>query len=77
MFWPGHNANTLHVMQRCTDQCPTLQKNMAHILGDREIGAEEPLPADYLEPVKALWQDEGIRQTITKGNEYALHDNLA
>lgn len=31
---------------------------------------------DYLEPVKKLWQDEGVKQAIEKGNEFALHDNL-
>lgn len=50
---------------------------MAHVLVEREIAAEDRLPLDYLEPVKALWMDHGVRTAITKGNEYALHDNLA
>lgn len=50
---------------------------MAHILVEREIGLEEALPQDYCEPIKALWQDRGVRAAIAKGNEYALHDNLA
>lgn len=50
---------------------------MAKVLVEREISAEEPMPADYLEPVKALWQDGGVKSAIAKGNEYALHDNLA
>lgn len=49
---------------------------MAHILVEYEIGAEDKLPQDYLEPVKALWADSGVRAAIAKGNEYALHDNL-
>jgi len=43
---------------------------------DREIGQNEPLPLDYLEPFKALWADEGVQRAIAKGNEFALHDNL-
>lgn len=38
--------------------------------------ADEPLPTDYLEPVKQLWVDEGVKKAIAKGNEFALHDNL-
>lgn len=50
---------------------------MAHILVENEIGLEEKLPQDYFEPIKALWQDSGVKAAIAKGNEYALHDNLA
>ncbi|KAK0619779.1 putative G alpha subunit 2 [Immersiella caudata] len=53
-----------------------LQKNMAHIMVDYEMRADEPLPMDYLQPIKRLWQDGGVMQAIQKGNEYALHDNL-
>lgn len=49
---------------------------MAHIMVDYEMTADEPLPEDYLEPIKKLWFDEGVRRAIAKGNEYALHDNL-
>lgn len=49
---------------------------MAHVLVEYEIGAEDKLPQDYLEPIKALWGDDGVRAAIAKGNEYALHDNL-
>jgi guanine nucleotide-binding protein subunit alpha len=55
----------------------TLQKNMAHVLVEREIAAEDRLPLDYLDPVKALWVDKGVKMAIAKGNAYALHDNLA
>jgi guanine nucleotide-binding protein subunit alpha, other len=47
------------------------------MLVDHEIGANEPMPKDYLDPVKALWADEGVKKAIGKGNEFALHDNLA
>jgi guanine nucleotide-binding protein subunit alpha len=50
---------------------------MAHILVDREIGAEDRMPPDYLDPVKSLWKDAGVKAAIAKGNEYALHDNLS
>ncbi|KAK2609286.1 G-Protein alpha subunit [Conoideocrella luteorostrata] len=56
---------------------PDNEKYMAHILVELEIGQEDKLPQDYLEPIKALWQDSGVKQAIAKGNEYALHDNLA
>jgi guanine nucleotide-binding protein subunit alpha len=49
---------------------------MAHILVDYEISPQERMPVDYLEPVKSLWQDSGVKAAIAKGNEYALHDNL-
>ncbi|KAK3365828.1 guanine nucleotide binding protein, alpha subunit [Lasiosphaeria ovina] len=52
------------------------EKNMAHIMVDYEMTADEPLPTDYLEPIKKLWLDGGVRAAIEKGNEYALHDNL-
>lgn len=49
---------------------------MAHVLVDREIAAEDPMPVEYLEAVKSLWSDGGVKAAIAKGNEYALHDNL-
>ncbi|PNY23627.1 Guanine nucleotide-binding protein alpha-2 subunit [Tolypocladium capitatum] len=53
------------------------QKHMSHILVDNEVSLEEKLPQDYFEPIKALWQDGGVKAAMSKGNEYALHDNLA
>lgn len=50
---------------------------MAHILVEREISTDEKMPVDYLAPVKALWEDGGVKAAIAKGNEYALHDNLS
>ncbi len=49
---------------------------MAHILVDFELGANDNLPRDYLEPIKHLWRDRGVKRAIAKGNEFALHDNL-
>ncbi|GJC98503.1 guanine nucleotide-binding protein alpha-2 subunit [Colletotrichum higginsianum] len=63
---PNGRANTLR-----------LSKHMAHILVEHEINAQDPLPRDYLQPIKELWFDGGVKQAIAKGNEFALHDNLA
>ncbi len=49
---------------------------MAHIMVDSEISANDSLPVDFLEPIKSLWKDEGVKKAIAKGNEFALHDNL-
>lgn len=64
---------------RCNDANQSTlrgKRNMSHILVEREISPEEQMPPDYLEPIKALWIDEGVSAAIAKGNEYALHDNL-
>jgi guanine nucleotide-binding protein subunit alpha len=55
---------------------PENEKNMAQILVECEIGAEEKMPQSYLAPIKALWEDAQVQAAIAKGNEYALHDNL-
>ncbi len=49
---------------------------MAHIMVDFEMSSNDPMPVDYLEPIKKLWVDGGVKQAIAKGNEFALHDNL-
>ncbi|KAK0440031.1 heterotrimeric G protein alpha subunit 4 [Desarmillaria tabescens] len=36
----------------------------------------EPFPMEYLEPIKALWSDAGIRKAWRRGNEAALPENL-
>ncbi|KAI1159011.1 G protein alpha subunit [Nemania serpens] len=53
------------------------EKNKEIILVDKEIGPNDPLPPDYLQPIKSLWADAGVQKAILKGNEYALHDNIA
>lgn len=50
---------------------------MAFLQDDHEINARDPLPKEYLAPVKSLWADGGVQRAIEKGNEFALHDNLA
>ncbi|KAF4981288.1 hypothetical protein FZEAL_2865 [Fusarium zealandicum] len=51
-------------------------KHMAHLLVEHEISPHERMPLDFLDPVKSLWADKGVRAAISMGNEYALHDNL-
>ncbi|KAH7357927.1 guanine nucleotide-binding protein alpha-2 subunit [Plectosphaerella cucumerina] len=56
---------------------PENEKHMAFLQDDHEINARDPLPKEYLAPVKSLWADGGVQRAIEKGNEFALHDNLA
>ncbi|KAK2755330.1 g protein alpha subunit [Colletotrichum kahawae] len=58
-------------------QLRAVASHLAHILVEHEINASDPLPHDYLQPIKELWSDGGVKQAIAKGNEFALHDNLA
>ena len=53
------------------------QRNQAIAQVDYEISPNDPLPPEYLDPLKSLWADAGVQKAILKGNEYALHDNLA
>ena len=53
-----------------------IKQYVALINLDRDLGSKETLPAEYLPAFKSLWKDPGIQQTIVKGNEFALHDNL-
>ncbi|KAH8162412.1 hypothetical protein CIB48_g5819 [Xylaria polymorpha] len=53
------------------------ERNKELVLVDVEIGPNDPLPQDYLDPIKSLWADAGVQKAILKGNEYALHDNIA
>lgn len=57
--------------------CHDQQRNKELVLVDVEIGPNDPLPQDYLDPIKSLWADAGVQKAILKGNEYALHDNIA
>ncbi|PBK60560.1 guanine nucleotide binding protein, alpha subunit [Armillaria solidipes] len=42
----------------------------------RYLNDGEPFPLEYFEPLKALWQDPGIRRAWQRGNEAALPENL-
>lgn len=50
---------------------------MARVLAERVIGLEDSFPQNHYDFIKALWDDSGVQAAIAKGNEYALHDNLA
>ena len=41
-----------------------------------DLASNEPMPTSYLAVFEDLWQDSGVRMAVSKGNEYALHDNL-
>ena len=43
---------------------------------DHELSPNDPFPVDYLEPVKKLWADEGVKSAVAKGNQFSIHDNL-
>ncbi|KAL1887960.1 G-Protein alpha subunit [Ceratocystis pirilliformis] len=57
-------------------QYPENEKNMAVVLVDYEAGSHDAFPPEYLNPIKELWKDDGVRQAMARGNEFALHDNL-
>ena len=46
------------------------------ILKERDLGPKDPMPTEYLPAFKSLWTDHGVQQAVSKGHEYALHDNL-
>ncbi|CEP19125.1 hypothetical protein [Parasitella parasitica] len=41
----------------------------------RSLKRGEPYPEEYLQPLKLLWADSGIRAAKQEGNIFALHDN--
>lgn len=49
---------------------------MEQVLVDYELSPNDHFPEQYLQPLKNLWVDDGVRKATAKGNEYALHDNL-
>lgn len=51
-------------------------KYMELICSDPEIGQEDPMPLNCMQAFKNLWEDDGVQLAISKGHEYALHDNL-
>ena len=44
---------------------------------DRELGASEFFPREYLPAFRSIWKDSGVQDAVQRGNEFALHDNLA
>jgi guanine nucleotide-binding protein subunit alpha len=55
---------------------PENNENMAVFPDKLEVRSNDPMPANFLAPIKALWVDASVKQAVNKGNEFALHDNL-
>ena len=55
----------------------TIQKYEAIIANQDDIGIEDSFPKDCLGAMKGLWKDPSVQQTMRRGNEFALHDNIA
>lgn len=46
-----------------------------HVIEDAvDIKDGEPYPAQFLEPLRALWEDPNVQQAWRRGNEAALPD---
>lgn len=46
------------------------------ILAAKDIDINQSFPRECLPAMIALWADDAVQQTIKRGNEFALHDNL-
>lgn len=57
--------------------CRYPQKYVALIMMERELGTSEFFPREYLPAFRSLWKDGGVQDAVHRGNEFALHDNLA
>jgi len=57
--------------------CGYLQKYVPLIMVERELGTSEFFPREYLPAFQSLWRDSGVQDAVHRGNEFALHDNLA
>lgn len=44
---------------------------------ERELARGESFPKEYQIAFKSLWSDGGVQNTVQRGNEFALHDNLS
>ncbi|RVD81494.1 uncharacterized protein DFL_009358 [Arthrobotrys flagrans] len=53
------------------------EQHVSLILNQKELSSGEKMPKDHLAPLKSLWNDAGVQQTVSRGNEFALHDNLS
>ncbi|RPB22726.1 guanine nucleotide binding protein, alpha subunit [Terfezia boudieri ATCC MYA-4762] len=53
------------------------KKYVALIMMERELGTSEFFPREYLPAFRSLWKDSGVQDAVHRGNEFALHDNLA
>lgn len=53
-----------------------LKEHEKVIAAAEDIGPEDRFPLNCLPAMKALWNDSSVQQTIKRGNEFALHDNI-
>ena len=53
------------------------QRFEAIIQDQEDIGIDDPFPMECLPAMKGLWADPSVQSTIKRGNEFALHDNIA
>ncbi|GAB7340427.1 hypothetical protein MBLNU457_6859t1 [Dothideomycetes sp. NU457] len=74
--------NAFQCIQGCMDEHEVdlankeNQKYIDFISNDLEIGVDEPMPLTYKSAFSKLWSDAGVQDAISRGHEYALHDNL-
>ncbi|KAJ6437060.1 guanine nucleotide-binding protein alpha-2 subunit [Purpureocillium lavendulum] len=52
------------------------ETHMTKLVLWRELGPDGKFPQDMAGPIKALWQDTGVKAAFSKGSEYALQDNM-
>ncbi|MCJ1224569.1 hypothetical protein MMC12_001214 [Toensbergia leucococca] len=48
----------------------------AVIAHTKDIGYNDSFPIECLAAMKGLWADPAVQDTMRRGNEYALHDNI-
>lgn len=53
------------------------QHNAELVKAEPDIDIDTALPVEYLEVFQALWADSGVQAAVSRGNEYAIQDNLA
>jgi len=72
---PANKVGAAHkFVMFATDQ--TFQKHFNLLKQKPQIANDEPMPLSCFEAFTALWNDSAVQETIQKGNEFALLDNL-
>jgi guanine nucleotide-binding protein subunit alpha len=65
------------VILHCALANVCFQAHLPTIMQEKDLRPYEPIPVEYLRAFKDMWKDPGLQKVIERGNEYALHDNLA
>ncbi|KAI9730809.1 MAG: hypothetical protein M1834_005527 [Cirrosporium novae-zelandiae] len=61
-----------------TFSLPESEKWSNQILSaEHDVGPDEAFPPEMLPAMKGLWLDKGVKQAVSRGHEFALHDNLS